>query len=152
MGNNALATFAPLLLYKDSEYDKHIYYMTTALRQQLIDRLIALDQSYTVLTTAPAGEVKKKREVLEAKQKKAKTNLVVFEVLAAVFVTLLLVFIMLHIFGIYERLDFNKGVLFILFTISNLVSAFLRYRHFVQLEKQTMLLALLEEVENCEER
>ncbi len=123
---------------------------TIALRQHLLEKLITLDKSYAILRTAPAGEVKRIRKELDLKQKKAKTNLLIFEVLAAVFVTILLVFILLRIFGIYERLDFNKGVLFILFTISNLVSAFLQYRRFAQLEKQALLLALLEEVDYSE--
>ena len=118
----------------------------TDIRQHLIDRLIGLNKKNKYLLSAETTNVDWGNLKVDIQQNldKLKKSAKVYEILAYIMMAVTGVLALIKLFSDNGGPDLNKGSLFIFLTVSIMFSAFSQRLQVERLEKQILLLDILE--------
>lgn len=121
---------------------------TLIIRQELINRLVQLNRKNKFLLSTDTSSVDWSNLKLDIQQnlRKLKKAAKVYEILAYVLMTITGVVALIKLFSVNGGPDLNKGALLIFLTVSNMFSAFSQRIRVERLEKQILLLDILEKM------
>lgn len=120
---------------------------TLIIRQELIDRLVQLNKKNKFLLSADTSNVDWSNLKLDIQENldKLKKGAKIYEILAYILMTITGVVALIKLFS-DNGPDLNKGALLIFLTVSNMFSAFSQRIRVERLEKQILLLDILEKM------
>ena len=124
---------------------------TLDIRQDLIKRLIGLNKRHKHLLSADTTHVDWSNVKVDIQQSlhKLKKSAKVYEIIAYIMMAFIAVIASIKLFGISTGPDLNKGAFFIFLTVTNTFSAFSQRLRVERLEKQILLLDILENIDNA---
>ena len=122
------------------------------IRQDLIGRLVKLNKKNAVLISADSINIRLKNLKLEIQENldKLKSSTKIFEILAYFLLTITGIFSFIKVLDLSSWPDLNKGALLILLTVTNAFTAFTQKLRIEKLEKQILLLEILEQIDSKE--
>ena len=123
------------------------------IRQDLVQRLISLNKKHKYLLSVETTQVDWNLKVdIQNNLNSLKKSAKVFKILAYILLGITAVIAFIKVFGHNTGPDLNKGALFIFLTVTNTFSAFSYKLRVERLEKQILLLDLLEKMNNTNEK
>lgn len=126
---------------------------TLNIRQELINRLVQLNKKNRFLLSADASHLDRSNLKNDIQQNldKLKKGAKAYEILAYILMPITAIVSLIKLFSDNGGPDLNKGALLIFLTVSSMFSAFSQRIRVERLEKQILLLDILEKI-NVENR
>ena len=128
---------------------------TIDIRQDLVQRLISLNKKHKYLLSVDTTRVdwSNLKVDIQNNLNSLKKSAKVYEILAYILLGITAVIAFIKVFGDNNTgPDLNKGALFIFLTVTNTFSAFSYKLRVERLEKQILLLDLLEKMNNTNDK
>lgn len=128
---------------------------TINIRRDLVQRLISLNKKHKYLLSVDTNQVdwSNLKVDIQNNLKSLKKSAKVYEILAYILLGITAVIAFIKLFGDNNTgPDLNKGALFIFLTVTNTFSAFSYKLRLERLEKQILLLDLLEKMNNTNDK
>lgn len=123
---------------------------TIHIKKELVDRIVSLNKKQKFQLSADIDKVDWNTLKVEIQKDvdKIKKSAKVYEILAYSMMAIVAIGIIIKLFGINDGPDLNKGALFIFLTVTSMFSAFSQRLRIERLEKQVLLLDMLEMVDD----